>query len=245
RAEGKQGGPDGVSRTAGSIQSCCDMLTSLHQQTAASSTYGGRQTKEKAGKLAPCHHRAIATCHVTSYPRGLMFPTCVSKVKTSPHDLKIMHHFLCSTALLQGIKTTLMQALLNGTKLGMLGLGGMEEHQLRPTRQDFKANTISHTHTHTHTPERKCVWLLHGKISMYEKKDGGFFSRGGMLMCAWHQLGGGGGLQERHVHRKSLCGSLSVELAALQCGPYHHNGRRGEDKTRGHTQHIAEQRAHE
>ncbi|KAK1876509.1 Transcription initiation factor TFIID subunit 12, partial [Dissostichus eleginoides] len=38
-------------------------------------------------------------------------------------------------------------ALLNGTKLGMLGLGGMEEHQLRPTRQDFKANTISHTHT--------------------------------------------------------------------------------------------------
>ncbi|KAK1876456.1 Endonuclease MutS2, partial [Dissostichus eleginoides] len=47
RTEGKQGGPDGVSRTAGSIQSCCDMLTSLHQQTAASSTYGGRQTKEK------------------------------------------------------------------------------------------------------------------------------------------------------------------------------------------------------
>ena len=60
-------------------------------------------------------------------------------------------------------------------------------------------------------------------------------------MGAWRRPGlHGGGLQERHVHRKLLCGSLSVLLAALQWRPYHHNGHEGEDTTREHTQHIAE-----
>lgn len=72
-------------------------------------------------------------------------------------------------------------------------------------------------------------------------RDGGRFFSEGMLMGACHRCGGGG-LQERHVHRKFLCGSLSVALATLQWRPYRHNGHGG----RGHDEgtHSAHSPAH-
>lgn len=67
-------------------------------------------------------------------------------------------------------------------------------------------------------------------------RDEEVFPRG-MLMGAWHRRGGGG-LQERLVHRKVSLWLFICGLAALQWRPYHHNGHRGEDTTREHTRHI-------
>ena len=55
--------------------------------------------------------------------------------------------------------------------------------------------------------------------SRWEVRMGRFSGGGGglMLMGAWHQRGGRG-LQERHVHRKFLCGSLSVGWQHFNAG---------------------------
>lgn len=59
----------------------------------------------------------------------------------------------------------------------------------------------------------------------------------GMLMGAWHRRGGGG-LQGRHVHRKFLCGSLSVGWQHFNAGLITIMDTRGEDTTKERTQHI-------
>lgn len=46
------------------------------------------------------------------------------------------------------------------------------------------------------------------RVDISRENEAGRFLEG-MLMGAWHRQGGEG-LQERHVHRKFLCGSLSV-----------------------------------
>ncbi|CAB1437029.1 unnamed protein product [Pleuronectes platessa] len=59
----------------------------------------------------------------------------------------------------------------------------------------------------------------------------GGFGGGGVLTGAWHRLGEGG-LQERHVHRKLHCGSLSVAWLHFNGGliAIMDTGRRGRDE---------------